>query len=225
MAGWLDAIYDAVWPAFCQGCGTDGSWWCNGCDAKVLRVASPICPACRKLTPHGQYCARCRKGRFLTGIIAGAAYRPPLTSAIKSLKYRHAGAIAPQLAAYPLKNLERLHRSFGCLIPVPLHFSRQRRRGHNQAEQLAMAIRKQAGVPIERGLRRQKPTSSQTGLRRDARKRNVEDAFRWSGQPLHGQSVLLVDDVVTTGATLNACAKELRRAGARQVWGLVVGIR
>lgn len=225
MAGWLSCILDGLWPANCVGCTRAGSWWCDECSGRVLRVVSPICPGCRRLTPQGQYCSRCRPHVALTGIIAGSTYREPLTAAVKALKYRHASVVAPLLAKYPSDTLSRHRQRFDCLIPVPLHPSRKRTRGHNQAELLAHAIHKQTGLPLEDSLHRTSVTPSQTGLNRAERQRNVAGAFAWKGRSLQGCSVLLVDDVSTTGATLNACAAELRKAGARQVWGVVVGIR
>jgi ComF family protein len=218
-------LVELLWPIQCAGCGTGGTAWCESCDAAVVPITNPACPGCKRLTGDGRYCPRCRKRTALTGILAGAHYRPPLDRAIKALKYRHAKGAVPALAAYQIRALARL-ASWGRLelVPVPLHRARQRRRGANQAETLCRIIAKATGLPHQPGLKRIRNTPSQTGLSRTERRANVAEAFRWSG-PLPASTVVLVDDVATTGATLSACAAACRAAGARQVWGLVVAIR
>lgn len=102
------------------------------------------------------------------------------------------------------------------LIPVPLHFFRRCKRGFNQAEFIANQLQRQCGIPVQRHLlRRINHTSAQSGLNRKARQKNLRDAFRC--KPLNGAHVALVDDVLTTGATLQECSRVIKRAGAGQV--------
>ncbi len=108
------------------------------------------------------------------------------------------------------------------LIPVPLHKRRWRWRGYNQSEPLAAAIAYRLGIGIEPGLVRIKHKPPQARLSEARRKSNIKDCFRWQGDPLSGRSLILVDDVTTTGSTLNECARVLKAGGAREVWGLVV---
>lgn len=124
----------------------------------------------------------------------------------------------PALARHP-----RLERAV--LVPVPLHPRRLAKRGHNQAMLLVRALSRTAGIPVAGQLRRERHTPSQTGLDRRTRRGNVAGAFRWHGPPPEGRTVLIVDDVVTTTATLDACAEACRKAGIRESWGLVAGKR
>lgn len=104
------------------------------------------------------------------------------------------------------------------VVPVPLHRARKRERGFNQAEALAAGVARSLGLPLNSGiLHRIRPTPPQTGLSYSARRRNVQGAFEVRGRSLRGQSVLLVDDVMTTGATAHACAMRLKQAGAEKV--------
>lgn len=226
MAAWYWKLVEWLWPAQCVGCGEQGSWWCSDCDAKIVCITSPACPRCNRLTVRGEYCRTCRPRVALTGILAGAYWRTPLTEAVKALKYRHAKRIVPELVRYQLLALGRLPGlKRAVLVPIPLHPARLRKRGHNQAALLSSLLAKATEVPITAGLIRTKNTPSQTGLDRRQRQKNVEGAFVWRGRPLDGRTVLLVDDVVTTGATLNAAAIVCRAAGARQAWGLIVAKR
>jgi ComF family protein len=112
---------------------------------------------------------------------------------------------------------------FDCLVPVPLHRQRLRARGYNQAVEIARPLARQLGLPLETGLlRRARRTPPQQGLSADQRSRNLRNAFTLAGQ-LRGGRVLLVDDVMTTGATVRECCRTLRRGGAREIQTAVVG--
>jgi ComF family protein len=107
------------------------------------------------------------------------------------------------------------------VVPVPLHWTRERLRGYNQARVLAQAFAKKAGLPVLEALKRRRPAPSQTSLDKLARAANVRDAFQARRpEAVRGKTLLLVDDVCTTGATLEACARALKAAGARRVSAL-----
>ncbi|MDP9211659.1 MAG: ComF family protein [bacterium] len=145
---------------------------------------------------------------------------------MKALKYRHVKVVVPELAALMEAALAQRHVSTpAVLVPVPLHPRRLSERGHNQALLLAAAISRNTGMPLTDRLIRTRYTQTQTGLGRRQRRRNVRGAFRWSGPALRSRAIILVDDVVTTTATLDACAAACRKAGAREVWGLVAAMR
>lgn len=228
MVGWYKKIIDWLLPARCVGCARVGTWWCPDCQERVVLIQKPTYPSCHRLTPCGQYCQRCRRRTSLTGILAGAYFHDPLPAAIKALKYRQAKAVVPALATYQTAALRRLPGARrAVLVPVPLHPNRLRSRGHNQAGLLAKAVSQHSNVPVQNLLARIRDTRSQTGLRRHDRQQNVARAFRCqrSSATPWPSLVILVDDVATTGATLNACASACREAGTRQVWGLVVAQR
>ena len=105
------------------------------------------------------------------------------------------------------------------IAPVPLHGRRERERGYNQSSLLAREVSRRAGIGLAHALRRTRDTPTQTAMSIEERRRNVDGAFECAGD-VRGQRALLVDDVVTTGATMSACAATLKAAGATKVWGL-----
>ena len=225
MYGRLLQIREVLWPPRCAGCRTPGAWWCAECQSKVVPIRAPLCPGCHRLSPQGRCCPRCRHRFAFTGVIAGAHAHGPLLVAVKGLKYRHQRVVSAHLAGYAALALaNHSRRANFVLVPVPLHPGRLRQRGHNQAAGLAQEIARLTGLPLATRLRRVRPTASQTGLDRSARRHNVHRAFVWNGPPVPCIP-LLVDDVLTTGATLDAASQALRQAGHRQVWGLVIGLR
>jgi ComF family protein len=149
---------------------------------------------------------------------------------IHHYKYRRALWFEPFLAEALVSRArpELLSGDWQAIVPVPLHPTKQREREFNQAERLARQLSHATGIPLcKRWLRRVRPTRTQTQLSREERQENMKDAFAWRGnEQLHGSRVVLVDDVFTTGATTNACAKVLRQAGASEivVWTLARGL-
>lgn len=218
-------LVDWLWPARCAGCGTSGEWWCPKCADTVVTISAPGCPLCGKLTDRGSCCPRCRPKTALTGLAAGARLRGPLWAALKALKYRHAKVLAPILAEYLVAASAFLPGGCRVIVVVPLHRKRESARGHNQAELIARHFVSRTGAQLQPGLGRVTNTQPQTGLSRGRRRENLAGAFTWRGDSLRGKTVWLIDDVFTTGATLDACARACRSAGARQVWGLVVAKR
>jgi ComF family protein len=152
-----------------------------------------------------------------------ASYEGPLERAIHRFKYRGWRCLAEPLAELLFESLALNPPAASMVIPVPLHSSRLRDRGYNQsallARRLALALRLDC---VERPLRRARATPPQVGQDRLRRFQNVDGAFAWTGKPLRGQPVLLLDDVITTGATLEACATALRAAGAGSISGLTL---
>ncbi|MFN2169674.1 MAG: ComF family protein, partial [Anaerolineae bacterium] len=151
-------------------------------------------------------------------------YASPLSSAIQQLKYGGVMAIAEPLGQLLADYWQARVLAMDLVVPVPLHGRRLRERGFNQARLLATAFCYRAGLPLvhEGMLRRDRDTPQQVRLGPEERRHNVSGAFAWHGPPLAGARVVLSDDVVTTGATLAACAQALREAGARRVWALTV---
>ncbi len=157
---------------------------------------------------------------------AVGAYEGALRDIVHALKYDGRRSLARPLAARMRVAGADLLAGADCVVPVPLHWRRQRQRGFNQAYDLARRL----GLPICRALRRRRATRPQVDLPAAQRHRNLRDAFvvatgrGWPGHPrrppVAGLCVVLVDDVSTTGATLDACARALKAAGAREVRAL-----
>ncbi|MCL0088986.1 ComF family protein [Dehalococcoidia bacterium] len=141
--------------------------------------------------------------------------------AVHHLKYRNLKALARPLAKLMAEYLESNPLPTDILVAVPLHSKRVRQRGYNQSDLLAEELSHLIDLPTASGsLVRLRNTPSQVSLGAEARRSNVQGAFRCKNQVCQGKGVLLVDDVCTTGATLNACALALKEAGAASVWGL-----
>lgn len=221
-----DYVLDLVYPKECVGCGVEGFWLCPKCQKEIIKVSSSFCPKCKRLTPNGQFCRNCRKNYHLTGVIIAGHFKfGPLREAIHTYKYNGVlglEKIFRKLLIYRLKG--RLPRGEKIIIPIPLHHKKEIRRGFNQAERLAQIIAQELDIPLETKLIiRTKETKPQINLKKKERLQNIQGAFSIiNAKKVKNKTVLLVDDVTTTGLTLNEAAKLLRNHGAREVWGVVI---
>ena len=189
-----------------------------------MPVKQPTCFFCHKLTSHFESCSSCRSASFLTGVIPAFYYNELAKRLIARFKYHDFAAVGSLMADFMLQALERVPRitsRIHQIVPVPLHFRRRSFRGYNQAEILARRISRVLHKPFSLSLKRVKATQAQAQLTRRERQQNLSGAFRWQGEPLMGNNIFLIDDVATSGETLNEAARELRGAGAREVWGIV----
>jgi ComF family protein len=159
----------------------------------------------------------------LDGIRSVALHDGVLRKAIHAFKYQGRRELAEPLGRMLFTYWQEAHLPADLVVPVPLHANRQRERGYNQSALLARVLARQARLELDEvHLVRTRATPPQVGLSADKRKTNVKDAFSWAGGVLEGCAVLLVDDVCTTGATLEACALALRGGGAQAVWALTL---
>jgi ComF family protein len=216
---------DLLFPPRCVGCQKRGVWFCAACLAAVPRIVPPLCRCCGEPLKHsGDLCYNCRREPLqIDGIRAVALFEGPLRQAVHHLKYTGQRDLASSLGSLLAEYWRENPLPADVLVPVPLHASRQRERGYNQAALLAQELAAAAGLPIIEGcLVRTRQTASQMTLKRVERKTNVRDAFACVDDRLAGRQVLLLDDVCTTGATLEACAVACRQAGACSVWALTL---
>jgi ComF family protein len=154
---------------------------------------------------------------------AAVVFGGPVRLAIHALKYNARLPLARPLAQLLATSLHNQPWQIDALVPVPLHANRQRTRGFNQSLLLARELARQTGLPMwTQALARVRDTPTQTLLGAEQRRENVHAAFRGTEARIKTRSILIVDDVLTTGATLDACAQALVAAGARHVWGLAV---
>jgi ComF family protein len=204
----------------CRGAAQDVL--CGPCNDDLPRLAPPLCPRCALASPRGETCGRClaRPPHYDT-TVAVLAYAFPADALVHALKFRGELALAPFLAALLLDRLPAL-REVDCLIPVPLSAPGLRRRGYNQAAEIARPVAAALRAPLELGLcERRRDTTAQIGLPWSERERNVRGAFAVT-RPLAGATVAVIDDVMTTGATLEELAATLKRAGATRVVNWVI---
>lgn len=205
--------------ALCPPCLRDLPWLTHGCPGCALplpdtRDADTSCEDCQRHPPVWQ------------GITALMVYDFPIDRLIAALKYHGRLTLADCLGglladALPADILSA--QGAPLVIPIPVHAARLRQRGYNQALLLAQVIAHRQGWPLARhDLRRTQDTAMQKGLDQHARQANLDQALAWHGTPLQGRHVLLIDDVLTTGATLSAAARVLRTAGAGDIRAAVI---
>lgn len=150
-------------------------------------------------------------------------YEGVARQAIHGFKYRHRQTLAVPLARLVARELQRRPLQVDLLVPVPLHPRRQEERGYNQSALLAEELAELLGVPVVECLERYRETTAQAGLQAPARRRNVQHAFRCRDESaLANRRVGIVDDVCTTGATLEDCARALKEAGVASAWGIAI---
>ena len=196
---------------------------CDGCWQSILPITPPICDCCggplqtwRTPSPQSEPCIRCRRLHpIVTRARTIGAYDGALRSIVHALKYDGRRSLAVGLGAMMRGRGADVLGDAHYVVPVPLHHSRRRERGFNQAADLA----KQLQLPMLHALRRTRATETQTDLPAARRHRNVRDAFAATraARAVDRRVVVLVDDVCTTGATLEACARVLMEAGATEV--------
>ena len=220
-------LRDLVMPARCPACGDLGlePGLCGTCWRTVPWIAPPLCdrlglPLDFESDAGGVSLAARADPPPYARARAVALHEGPARRIVHALKYQDRQDLAPMMGLWMARAGAQLLAEADVVVPVPLHWLRLVRRGFNQSGVLAEAVGDASGVEVVQALRRLRRTRQQVGLGGRARRRNVEGAFALRDKALPavaGRRVVLVDDVVTTGATVHACVKALRRAGAAEV--------
>src|SRR5215210_8309545 len=217
---YLAALAELFYPECCVGCGRRASdVLCRACFDALPYVGSPFCGRCGLPTAFATpLCEQCKNVDFrFESARAPLKYDGVGKKTVHALKYRGYKRVVDKLAA-PLMLQVLDDARFDAVVPVPLHRSRRRKRGFNQAELLARSVAGRLRATLSDTLEAVRSTRDQTELSAAQRRANVAGAYK-AKAPLHGK-ILLVDDVFTTGATMNACAESLLRAGAREIHAL-----
>jgi ComF family protein len=201
---------------------------CAACRSRLAPLPPEACAVCAGpleafALPAGYRCGACRENPpAYERLLALWLYRDPLDSVVQALKFGRLDYLGRHLAVALDEGLAGQLDGFDGVVPVPLHWWRRLARGYNQAERIARPLAGRLGVPLLPALRRPRPTRAQTSLGRTARAANLRNAFRVPRPArVRGLRLLLVDDVATTGATLDAAAAALIRAGADGVTAVV----
>ena len=217
-------LVELILPPRCGGCRRVGAWLCVACRARIRRLEEPLCRRCGGEVESARRECGCRaRLPSLTRLRSAVSYEGPAEAAIHRFKYEGWRRLAGPLAQLLAERLVVEGLGARWVIAVPLHPDRRRERGYNQAELLAVALRHRLNAAAPEGeLVRTRSTAPQVGKDRRARRENVLNAFAWRGPSLRGEAVIVVDDVATTGATLDACAAALREGGSGPVMGVSV---
>jgi ComF family protein len=230
----LRALTDVCFPPTCALCGTPAvvasAALCQPCAAAVEeQCRAAYCPGCGRTVPpfvvvDGR-CNQCREhSSRLAGIVRAGPYAPPFRGVVHAFKYQHRSTLVPWLGRRLTEELEQrgLSASVEALVTVPQWWLRRVRAGDYPPDVLARHLSRAAGLPVIPALRRVRGGPSQVGLTATERIRNVRGKFAVTrGVRIEGATLCLIDDVMTTGATLEECARVLRAAGARTVYAAV----
>src|SRR5215813_1880997 len=226
----FQAAVSLLYPATCAVCGNNvraGEYLCNGCEAKIVRIAPPFCETCSEpfegSITTAFSCANCtHRTIYFDAAVAAYRGRGIVRQVIHDFKYGHQVHLRHLVARWLCAAFddERLSaRQFDIIVPVPLHPTRRRERGFNQASLLAELLSARTSIRCKAVLKRVRYTTTQTALDRAERIENLHNAFRLrKNADVRGLHVLLVDDVLTTGSTLSECSRILKRAGAISVY-------
>jgi len=205
-------------PYECLGCGAEGQLLCSGCATRLIPVPER-CYRCRTLSAHGKTCQSCRHTSSLFSIRSATIYRGLAKELIWKLKFNSARDAAEEIAAQLLPLIPPIKNAI--IVPVPTATSRARQRGYDQAQLIAKALARRTGLPYTPALRRL-GQHHQVGSTRDQRRAQLKDAYRCvHPSAIQNQHVILIDDVLTTGATLEAAGTAILANGAQRVSGLV----
>jgi ComF family protein len=218
--GFLDLIY----PPQCGGCGVQGARWCANCASNLDWIVPPVCPVCGMSHDREQICNQCQMAPPAWDQLRSVAqYGGNLRTAIHALKYRRDLGMGESLSRHLVELFETLDWKADLIVSVPLDLARMQERGYNQVSLLAIPLALAIGIPYRpRALRKIRQTPRQVTLSAGQRRANMEGAFEAEAEEVREKIVLLMDDVITTGTTLQACSQALRTAGARQIFILTL---
>ena len=215
---------DLVFPPSCGGCGRAGSRWCPDCQGRVPIIQKPFCESCGIPVKGTGLCERCKANPPAYRLMRSwAVFDSPIQNALHTIKYRRNIGLAESIAIH----MAEFVRSFGwdadMIVPTPLGRERLRERGYNQVALVARPLSYAMGWEYRPGaLIKVRDTRSQVGLSISQRRDNVLKAYQADPATVNGRSVVLIDDVSTTGSTISSCTEALCAAGARDVYVLTI---
>ena len=222
--GWK--FIDLLFPPNCAGCEKWGNRYCTFCFDNTKTIKTTICSICGEpvTIDNGSVCKRCQSEEmFFDALRSWGYFEEPLKKAIHKLKYRRDISLGDVLSKPLIDLVFENSWQVELITAVPLDKFRIKERGYNQSEYLARPVAWNMKIPFNSAaIKRMKITRPQVGLSRAERQINISDAFVSDNRIVSGKNILVIDDVVTTGSTLNACAKSLKIAGSAKVYALTL---
>lgn len=227
----MDNFFDAIFPKQCVGCKKEGAVICPECITRAFSNIKFVCAKCEKESLFGKTCVRCGNKSALGGLFYAGYYgNSIIRDAIYAWKYSFVEGVGNILGNIFLTQAEKYRSIFDNLDnpliqAVPLNRARLLWRGFNQADILAERLAERFGYKKIEVLLRHKRTIPQSELENDGRRLNTANAFSISQKSdgdLKNRTVILVDDIFTSGATMEECARVLKSAGVKEVWGVVL---
>lgn len=215
---------DLLFPPHCGGCDGPGSRWCKKCQKSVKILPASVCECCGRSKKFFNICSDCERIEpSFKALRSWAYYQGPLRKAIHKLKYNGDITLGEILARPMIEIVEKLNWSLDLIVPVPMDKKRLSMRGYNHAVLLARPISYALGCNFStNSLHKIRHTTTQVGLSVSERMSNISGAFSADHDRVLNKIILIVDDVVTTGATMEACSKALHKAGAADVFGVTL---
>lgn len=230
---------DIVFPIYCLSCNQNSNWLCSDCAKKIHTNSSQTCFVCGNTNLIGNYACGCITNYHFDGLyIAGDFKDKTLERLIKAYKYSFVKILKNHISDFLIRfiNDEILDRHINretalskllankeaVIIPVPIHARRLRWRGFNQSAEIAKIIGEKFSLEINGSLVRTKFFRPQTKLNKDKRQKNIRNSFAWKSEEKAPRNILLIDDIVTTGSTVDECARVLKENGAKNVQVLVI---
>lgn len=213
-----------MFPPVCGGCKRPGSRWCSDCQIRVPRINKPFCDACGIPTQAADTCEKCKMNPpAYRRMRSWAVFDSPVQNALHTIKYRRNIGLADSIAVQLVEFMRSLGWSVDMLIPTPLGKNRLKERGYNQVALVARPLAYEMGLNYApNALTKVRDTRSQVGLTISQRRENVSKAYQADPSVVKRKSILLMDDVATTGSTVSACTEALLSAGATEVYALTI---
>lgn len=209
-------LLDAIFPKFCLYCNTEEVWVCTDCKETLKQDPILACPSCKVPSFRGKLCSHCQDYFHLDYQISLLDYKKsPVKKLLKKFKYQYIVGLSEVIAEFIAdfsQDYPDVFTDSAVIVPVPLYYKKYNKRGFNQAQIIGNILSQQYNLPITQALQKTEATKNQAELTKPERKDNVRSVFNAKSDLLTDyKSVVLVDDVFTTGSTLNECAKELKR--------------
>jgi len=225
-------LLDFLFPKFCISCGKEGSYLCQDCFFLIDILERQYCPFCSrpKIVIDGKTCNFCNRSKSLNGLYCAASYNNFIVKKlINQFKYEpYIKELSKPLSSLIVAHLINLNKVENfqdyILVPIPLHKKKLKKRGFNQASEIAKELSKILKISFfDNILIKTKQTPAQMELKKEEREKNIKGIFLCQkSEIIQRKKILLVDDVFTTGSTMEESAFTLKRAGAKEVWGIVV---